>query len=218
MKTSNQGIDHIKKWEGLRLKAYQCTSGVWTIGYGHTSAAGGLKVYEGLEITREKAENILRSDLVKFEKRVNDLVVVPLTQTQFDALVSFDFNTGKLHKSTLLKKLNSGDYNAVPSELNKWVFSSKRRVKGLVNRRADEITLWNSQAVRDVDEPRSGEVFETKKPFIESTTNMAAAASAATGLVAAFGDLNPWLAGLVIVLAAGWIMRERYLKMKEHGV
>lgn len=142
-RTINQdGLAHIKRFEGLRLKAYSDVAGVLTIGYGHTSAAGAPKVYAGQTITEADAEKILMSDLAKFEARVSRLVKVPLTDNQFAVLVSFDFNTGALHKSTLLKKLNAGDYDAVPAELMKWVNAGGKRVQGLVNRRAAEAGLW----------------------------------------------------------------------------
>ncbi|MCY1376845.1 Phage lysozyme [compost metagenome] len=89
-------------------------------------------------ITEAEAEQILRAGFAKFEEWVARLVKVPLTDNQHAALVSFDFNTGKLHSSTPLKKLNAGDYDAVPAELMKWVYASGKRVKGLVNRRSAE--------------------------------------------------------------------------------
>lgn len=140
------GLDTIKQWEGLRLTAYKDQGGVLTIGYGHTSAAGLPNVTVGMKITEVRAEEILKSDIKKFETRVENLVKVPLTDNQFAALVSFDFNTGALGTSTLLKKLNKGDYDSVPSELMKWVNvtvnGKKVRSKGLVNRRSAEVGLW----------------------------------------------------------------------------
>lgn len=137
------GLSHVKKWEGLKLKAYRNFPGEpWTIGHGHTSLAGPPVVKEGMRITEAEAEAILRTDLDKFEERVQRLVKVPLADNQFAVLVSFDFNTGALHKSTLLKKLNAGNYDAVPVELMKWVNAGGRRVQGLVNRRAAECGLW----------------------------------------------------------------------------
>ena len=136
------GLSHIMQWEGKRLVAYQDVAGIWTIGYGHTTAAGIPRVREGMRISDKEAEDILKADLRKFEDRVSRLVKVPLTDNQFAVLVSFDFNTGALHKSTLLKKLNAGDYDAVPAELMKWVNAGGKRVQGLVNRRAAEAGLW----------------------------------------------------------------------------
>lgn len=143
MRTINaEGLAHIKRFEGLRLKAYRDVADVLTIGYGHTSAAGAPKVYAGQTITEAEAEKILMSDLAKFEARVSRQVKVTLNENQFAALVSFDFNTGALHKSTLLKKLNAGNYDAVPGELMKWVNAGGKRVQGLVNRRSAEAGLW----------------------------------------------------------------------------
>jgi GH24 family phage-related lysozyme (muramidase) len=133
-----EGLSLIKKWEGRKLTAYRDVVGVLTIGYGST----GSHVKLGMTITEAEAEALLRKDLSRFEERVSRLVKVPLTDNQFAALVSFDFNTGAIDKSTLLKKLNKGDYNAVPSELMKWVNAGGKRVQGLVNRRAAEAGLW----------------------------------------------------------------------------
>jgi len=136
------GLSLVKQWEALRTTAYRDAVGVWTIGYGHTRAAGGPVVTAGLKITADEADVILRTDLSKFEARVDRLVKVALTDNQFAALVSFDFNTGALDKSTLLKKLNKGDYNAVPAELMKWVNAGGKKLNGLVNRRSAEAGLW----------------------------------------------------------------------------
>ena len=141
------GLWHIQSWEGCKLTAYKDIAGVWTIGYGST----GKHVKPGMKISPEEAEDLLRRDLDRFEKRVDTLVKVPLSDNQFAALVSFDFNTGALHKSTLLKKLNAGDYKAVPSELMKWVKAKVNgkltTVKGLQNRRASEAEMWKTTKV-----------------------------------------------------------------------
>ena len=142
------GLSHVKRWEGLRTRAYRDVAGILTIGYGHTSAAGAPVVKDGMTITEAEAEEILRRDLQKFEERVERFVKVPLTDNQHAVIVSFDFNTGKLDKSTLLKKLNKGDYDAVPTELMKWVHAGGKKVKGLVNRRAAEAGLWARGRVR----------------------------------------------------------------------
>lgn len=136
------GLSHIMQWEGKKLVAYRDVANVLTIGYGHTSAAGIPHVKDGMRIGDKEAEDILKADLRKFEARVDRFVKVPLTDNQFAVLVSFDFNTGALDRSTLLKKLNAGDYDAVPAELMKWVNAGGKRVKGLVNRRSAEAGLW----------------------------------------------------------------------------
>ncbi|YP_001294626.1 endolysin [Pseudomonas phage PA11] len=138
MRTNN--IDAIKEHEGLRLVAYLDSVGVWTIGYGDT----GPDVVKGLTITKEEAEKRLRKRLVEFEGYVNTYVKVPLKQHQFDALVSLVYNIGPANfkTSTLLKKLNAGDYIGAADQFLVW---NKGRVdgklvviKGLANRRAKE--------------------------------------------------------------------------------
>jgi len=137
------GLEKIKQWEGLRLKAYKDSAGVVTIGYGHT---GYVTISQ--EITEEQAEKILKQDLLKAENTVENLVKVPLSDNQFAALVSFQFNIGELESSTLLKELNKCNYGAVPKELMKWVKATdpktgkKKVLEGLVNRRAAESGLW----------------------------------------------------------------------------
>lgn len=141
MKTGPKGLALVKEFEGLRLKAYRCPAGIWTIGYGST----GKAVHEGLTITAEQAEEWLKRDLARFEKRVSVLVIVPLNQSQFDALVSFDFNTGALGRSTLLRLLNRGEYETVPAELAKWTRGGGKVLPGLVRRRAAEAALFTSK-------------------------------------------------------------------------
>lgn len=163
------GLSLIQQWEGLKLTAYKDVAGIWTIGYGHTSSAGSPTVTPGMTITKAEALRILQNDLAKFEARVDRLVKVPLTDNQFAVLTSFDFNTGALHKSTLLKKLNKGDYDAVPGELAKWVNAGGKKVQGLVNRRAAEAGLW------------------AKGAFVSSNTVAATTTTDKTGVVAIGG-------------------------------
>ena len=139
MKTSDVGIELIKKYEGCVLKAYKCPSGVWTIGYGHTT---GVK--SGMKITKTQAVNYLKQDLSIYEKAVTDYVKVPLNQNQFDALVSFSFNcgVGALKTSTLLQKLNSSDYNGAANEFPRWNKSNGKVLNGLVRRRQEEKELF----------------------------------------------------------------------------
>lgn len=142
---NEEGLELIKRWEGLNLTAYGDICGKITIGYGHTNDSGNPpKVFEGLTITKADAEKILRRDLRACEEYVDKIVKVPLTDNQFSSLVSFCYNVGSknLQNSTLLKKLNSGHTEAVPRELMKWTKSGGRIVKGLANRRAAEAGLW----------------------------------------------------------------------------
>ena len=144
---SQKGIEHLKDSEGLRLKAYQDTGKVWTIGYGHTSAAGGMQVYAGLTITHAQAEQLLKDDLARMTYPViKRLVKVDLTQGQFDALCSFIYNLGEgqVSQSTLLKLLNAKDYKGASGQFGRWIYDNGKKFDGLVTRRENEQELFNS--------------------------------------------------------------------------
>lgn len=147
MKTSAEGIALIKKFEGLELDSYQCSANVWTLGYGHTQG-----VAEGDSCSEEEAEIILVNDLKEFETYVNALVDVDLDQNQFDALVAWTFNLGptNLRTSTLLKKLNAGDYNDVPSEIKRWNRAGGQVLDGLIRRREAEALLFAGEQWENV--------------------------------------------------------------------
>lgn len=141
MKTSLRGQDLIKEFEGLRLNAYQCSAGVWTIGYGCTSNVKSDDV-----VTEIQAGELLIRDLSRVENALIKHVHVPLNQNQFDALVSFTFNVG-IHAfchSTLLEKLNAGDYSDAAHQLLRWVQVRKVCQPGLVRRREKEKELFES--------------------------------------------------------------------------
>lgn len=143
MKTSQEGIELIKKFEGCELKPYVCSGGVLTIGYGHT----GSDVAEGQEITQECAEQLLREDLEKFENYVNDMVDPELEQCQFDALVAWTYNLGptNLSTSTLLKRLNTNQFDDVPYQIKRWNKASGKVLDGLVRRREAESLLFKGE-------------------------------------------------------------------------
>ena len=151
MKISEKGVAFIKRWEGNHLTAYKCPAGVWTIGVGHTGKVGLKKICEGLKITDKQSTALLKTDIKNFEIAVNTYVIVPLTQNQFDALVSFAFNegSGNLKKSTLLRKLNKGDYLSASFEFLKWDKADTdgdgdlEVLRGLSNRRKAEQALFN---------------------------------------------------------------------------
>lgn len=148
MQTSAAGVALIKQFEGCELTAYQDAVDVWTIGYGTTSG-----VYEGQTISQVKAEELLRKDLVMFEKAVNESLTVPVNQNQFDALVSFVYNVGisALKSSTLLRLLNEKTSKLiVSSEFLKWVKAGDQTLPGLVNRRKAERELFLKGAINDV--------------------------------------------------------------------
>lgn len=137
--TSEKGLSLIKRFEGLRLAAYLDSVGVPTIGYGHTK---GVKM--GDRITADHADAFLREDVRDAERAVNRLVSVPLSQGQFDALVSFTFNlgAGNLGSSTLLRKLNAHDYKGTESEFGRWIHAGGKRLDGLALRREAERRMF----------------------------------------------------------------------------
>ena len=146
MRTGRDGVELIRHFEGCRFDAYLCPAGVWTIGYGHTA-----DVKEGDSIDQEAAEAFLIEDLEKFEQAVMRLVEVPLTQQQFDALVSWTFNlgAGNLAESTLLRKLNNYQYAEVPEQMMRWVRAGGKVLDGLVRRRAAEAALFQNKDWRE---------------------------------------------------------------------
>lgn len=132
----------IKKYESLQLGAYRCPAGVLTVGWGYTK-----DVEDDTYITEGIAQILIEHNIAEAAADVDRLVTVPLNENQHQALVSFVFNLGEgnLKSSTLLKKLNAGDYDAVPSELMRWVNSNGKKLAGLVARREEEVELWNTQ-------------------------------------------------------------------------
>ena len=137
---SDNGFALSKSFEGLRLTAYQDVGGVWTIGYGHT----GPNVRAGLTITQAEADALLRSDVEDAVTCVNRAVNVPITQNQFDALVDFCFNCGRgsLLQSTLLRKVNIGDFAGAAAQFALWDHAGGEVVEGLVKRRTAEAELF----------------------------------------------------------------------------
>lgn len=139
MRTSEQGLLLIKKFEGLKLESYKCSAGVWTIGYGHTS-----NVKRSDKITKDEAENLLQNDLIYFESAICDFVKVPLNQNQFDALVSFVFNigVGAFSTSTMLKFINANHFPLAAGQFDRWVYAKGKKLEGLVKRRKEEKELF----------------------------------------------------------------------------
>ena len=144
MSISPSGVDLICNFEGLRLKAYDDGVGVWTIGYGTTKYPNGIRVKKGDTCTLDQAKAYMQNDLKAFEQTVNSAVKVPVSQNQFDALVSLAYNIGStaFKNSTLVKRLNEGNYKAAANQFDVWVNAGGKRMQGLVNRRAAERTLF----------------------------------------------------------------------------
>lgn len=234
MRMSQAGLDLVKEFEGLRTKAYKCPANVWTIGYGHTSAAGDPVVGSDLVVTKEQAEQILDRDLRKYENGVKRLVEVGITQGQFDALVSFAYNAGvgRLSGSTLLKRVNAGRFDEVPAEFMKWTKGGGKELPGLVRRRRAEVKLWrgidtdlpvsNTQARFQPDQPKAS------RSIVQSKEANAAAAAGGLGTIAVAQEVIPLVRDggdilsslsttalilVVIIIAAGaiWWFRKKQL-------
>lgn len=168
MQISENGINKIVEWEGFKNHVYKDSAGLPTIGVGHLLtkdelASGkisilGRQVKYRAGLSDEDVKSLLKQDITTREKVVSSLVKVSLSQNQFDALVSFVFNVGSMafQNSTLLKVLNAGRYNDVPAQLMRWVYAGGEKIAGLVNRRSNEVKLWNEE---------SSEV--KKKPLID---------------------------------------------------
>ena len=146
MLVSNKGVDLICEFEGKRLVAYDDGVGIWTIGFGTIKYPNGVRVKKGDTCTLEQAKEYMRHDLIEFEHTVNSSVKVPLNQNQFDALVSLAYNIGSsaFKSSTLVKKLNTCDYQGAADQFNVWVNAGGKRMQGLVNRRDREKLLFLS--------------------------------------------------------------------------
>ncbi|TCK70087.1 lysozyme [Lonepinella koalarum] len=141
---SEQGINALKGYEALRTKAYLDDAGKWTIGYGHTGKVGNIPVRQGMEITEQQAEELFKSRLPEFENAVRNNVNVPLSQNQYDALVSLAYNIGPtaFSNSTLVKKLNAGDMDGAAEQFMAWRKVGDKDNQGLINRRNREREMF----------------------------------------------------------------------------
>jgi GH24 family phage-related lysozyme (muramidase) len=237
--TPNEALDLIKKMEGLRLRAYRDIGGVWTIGYGHTSAGGPPEVGPRLTISRERAEQILLADASRVAGEIRPYIDRKVTKHQFAALLCFAYNVGtsNFRRSSVLAAVNAGDFAAVPRRLALWNKVGGRSVPGLIRRRAEEAALFacgeHPEDARDkmlkgdippgpLSEPRG-------KPQTRSTINVAAILSALAGLLSTvtgmFRDIGSLPLGhwtlplmLVILVATMWIIRERRYKSELEGI
>jgi len=241
MHMSQGGLDNLlKKFEGCKLKAYRCPANVCTIGYGHTSAAGAPQVADGMIITQADAEDILKRDIVKYEIAVMDLVKVKLTQNQFDVLVDFAYNAGvgNLKSSTMLKKVNAGDLDAVPAELMKWTKGGGKVLPGLVRRRQAAGAWWSADQHVEEQEQRTDPDPVPVRTMADSKQGNAALLTAGLGSVGVAkevaaqakdaSDVADQFMGLlsntnfvimVAIIGAGaaiWFWRKK--SMDEHGV
>ncbi len=148
MQISQKGLDLVKRFEGFRAKPYLCPAGVPTIGYGSTYYENGVKVkLTDRSISEEWAEELLRRNMVHYERGVDAMTKDHVNQNQFDALVSFAYNVGlvKYKNSTLLKRINANPNDPdIEKQFMRWVRAGGKVIKGLITRRQAEATLYFS--------------------------------------------------------------------------
>lgn len=197
----------IKEYEALRLTAYLCPAGVWTVGWGHT----GPEVVEGYKITRGHAEIALQGDIDEAGRRILariGAVIEDLNPDQLGALTSFVFNLGANPSWTIWKKLKARDFEAVPAQLRRFVYAGGKKLKGLERRREAEARLWQesgSVIPEPEDEPSTAalrtvistppEPAADAKPLSKSKTVWTAAAVTATGAIEASKQVQGLVAG-----------------------
>ena len=234
--TSERGRAFITDWEGRHLKAYRDVAGIWTIGVGHT----GHEVREGLVWTLEQCDHALRADLFEAERDIQECVTAKLTQSQFDALVSWQFNTGGLRGSTLLKRLNAGQFDKVDDEMRRWNKATqngkKVAVRGLTARRLSESELWATGDYRTRNEstpfwesnavPDEPVKREADKPVMARTGVQGGAATSlgvagsmltdASNQVAVVADYSQTLKIVFVLLTLAGIGLSIYAAMKHN--
>ncbi len=233
MELCEDGLDLIKAQEGFRARAYRDATGVWTIGYGHTSMAGPPHVTPRMEISARQGEDIFHRDVTRFAEGVRKSLERDLTDRQFTALVSFAYNVGlaNFRGSSVLRAVNDGDFEAVPRRLSLWVKAGGRTLPGLIKRRAAEAALFAGETEASVDGgARHLPESPRGKPTHRSTTTLAAIvsalAAAASTLASGVRDLAgalpavrpSMIAAIIVAGAAAWIIRERWLKSRDEGV
>jgi lysozyme len=233
-KISANGLNLIKSFEGCekvgadgKVRAYRCPAGRWTIGYGHTKG-----VRSGMVVTKDEAEDLLREDLETFEQAVRRHISVPLTQNQFDALVSLTFNIGEanLSSSTLKKLLNKGQYNEVPSQIMRWnkarVDGVMQPLSGLTRRRSAEAALFSMDAklasMGGEKMPQKVEQ-EAVKPLAQSKTmagtgiaGLSTILNEVSGQLEFLSSYSSMLQTIFIVTALGGIALAAYARYKDH--
>jgi lysozyme len=159
---NDRGLELVKHFEALYLEAYKDEVGVWTIGWGHTGLVHqDGTVFRGRTITKEEAIDLLKYDMNVFERRVDAFISEPLTEDQYSALVSFDFNTGGLENSTLRRVLNAGDKDEAAKQFMRWDKAGGRRLKGLTRRRISEKRLFQGKAdfICRLDDPELEAIY-----------------------------------------------------------
>jgi len=196
MKTSDIGRKKIGEFEGDRLVAYKCPAGIWTIGKGHTSAAGSPFVHEGMVITQKESDAIFARDLIPYETVVNGCLKVQVSQSQFDALVSLCYNIGPdaFRRSSVVKHVNSREWDKVPADIMKWTRGGGRELPGLVRRRRAEVAMWrmvDEQSPITEDARTKPDKPKPSKTIIKSREANGAIVAGVSGSAAMLAEVAP---------------------------
>jgi lysozyme len=207
MPMSPAGRKFLTKEEGNKLKAYQDSVGVWTIGVGHTSAAGPPRVVAGLKITTAESDEILSRDLAQFEKAVERNVKVPLTQNQYDALVSLCFNIGPkgFANSSVVRALKKSDYQEAADAFLKWSRAGDQKTILLARRQRERaLFLKDGPKVDPVTKAVKTTKEAAKSTPIATSTVIGTAVAGSSGIL---GSIGSWeaVAALGVLVIAGCV-------------
>lgn len=224
MKTSQQGIQAIKDFEGCRLTAYLCPAGVPTIGYGFTS---GVKL--GDTMTQKQCDERLARELMAYEVSVMRATGGLIKQSEFDALVSFSWNVGiaGMKNSSVVKAHNRGDKTGAARAFGLWNKAGGKVLPGLTRRRSAEAAMYLSDSAGQV----MAQAVDAPKPLTSSTTMIAggtAAIATATQVLdsvskfkSGVADVGDWFLpalAIVALIAIGWVLYERYQNRKRGAI
>ncbi len=209
-------LDLIKRWEGCKLKAYKCSAGVWTVGYGLTTAAGFIEVGPNTTITQAEADWYLEKTVEKFLEEIRPAITAPINENELGAFTSLAYNIGPtaFRKSSALRHFNAGDKDRVPTSIRMWRKAGGKVVNGLVNRREAEVDLFLTPVIAEKPAPARTSPGQSK-------TVQSSVVQGATAIGGAVGALNS-LDGVAQIIAlvgcfvigalAMFILRERLKK------
>lgn len=209
-------LDLIKRWEGCKLKAYKCSAGVWTVGYGLTTAAGFIEVGPDTVITQAEADWYLEKTVEKFLAEIKPAIIAPINENELGAFTSLAYNIGPtaFRKSSALRHFNAGNKDKVPNAMRMWRKAGGKVVKGLINRREAEVGLFLAPVIAEKTAP-------VRTSAAQSKTVQSSVVQGATAIGGAVGALNS-LDGVAQIIAlvgcfvigalAMFILRERLKK------
>ena len=211
-------LDLIKRWEGCKLKAYKCSAGVWTVGYGLTTSAGFIEVGPDTVITQAEADWYLEKTVEKFLAEIKPAITAPINENELGAFTSLAYNIGPtaFRKSSALRHFNAGNKDRVPTSIRMWRKAGGKVVKGLINRREAEVDLFLTPVIAEKPAPARTSPAQSKTMQASAVQAATAFGGAVTAIQALDGLAQIIVAGgaVLIVLMALWIMRERLRKWR----